>query len=219
MEYAYGNWFLVIILSGLFIWFAYDSFRPKNKIDWMTFGTFSAFVIALFTEMYGFPLTIYLLSSWFGNRFPQINFSHNSGHLWQDLFGIQGDPHFTFLHIVSYIFIIAGLILLGNSWKVLYSAKKHNRFAINGPYKYIRHPQYTSFLLIILGFLTQWPTIPTLIMAPILAIMYIGLAKKEEHEMIAKFTGYSSYEKRTPAFIPSLRGLFNLTKQTLWNTQ
>lgn len=218
MEYGYGNWLFVIVISGLFIWFAYDAFKPKERIDWTSFGAFSAFIIALFTEMYGFPLTIYLLTSWFGNKFPQINFSHNSGHLWQDLLGITGDPHFSLLHIISYAFIIVGLMVIGKSWSVLYSAKKRKMFAITGPYHYLRHPQYAGFLLVIIGFLMQWPTIPTLIMAPILTFMYLRLAKKEEEDMSAKYLGYLSYKRRVPAFIPSIRGITDFTKQ-IWNTK
>ncbi len=210
MEYAYGNWILVIALSGLFIWFAYDAFKPKTGIDWRSFGAFSAFIIALFTEMYGFPLTIYLLSSWLGDRFPQINFSHNSGHLWEDLLGNKGDPHFSILHILSYVLIIGGVILISASWKILYQATKKHTIAVKGPYKYIRHPQYVGFVVIILGFLMQWPTLPTLIMAPILIVMYIKLAGKEERSVSAAFPNYQSYCKSTPAFIPSAKKILTM---------
>lgn len=207
MEYGYGNWLIAILLSGLFIWFAYNAFKPKTGVDWRSFGAFSAFIIALFTEMYGFPLTIYLLSSWLGNRFPQINFSHNSGHLWEDLLGNTGDPHFSILHILSYILIIGGLILISASWKMLYQATKNQTIAKTGPYKYIRHPQYVGFIIIILGFLMQWPTLLTLIMAPVLIIMYIRLARKEEKEVLQKYPQYQDYLKNTPAFLPSLKSL------------
>lgn len=205
MENAYGNWLLVIMMSGFFLWFAYDAFKPKTKIDWRSFGAFSAFIIALFTEMYGFPLTIYLLTSWLGNKFPQINFSHNSGHLWEDLLGNSGDPHFSFLHILSYAFIIGGLVLIGASWKILYQAVKKNTIAKSGPYKFVRHPQYIGFVIIILGFLMQWPTLPTLIMAPILTVMYVRLARKEEKEILQKYPEYQNYFENTPAFLPSVK--------------
>ncbi len=208
MEYGYGNWILAVALSGLFLWFAYDAFKPKTGIDWRVFGAFSAFIIALFTEMYGFPLTIYLLSSWLGNRFPQINFSHNSGHLWEDLLGNKGDPHFSILHMLSYVLIIGGLILISASWKILYQATKSHTVAKTGPYKYIRHPQYVGFVIIIFGFLVQWPTLPTLIMAPVLIVMYLKLARKEENDVAKKYPLYQSYLKNTPAFIPSIKKIF-----------
>lgn len=207
MEYAYGNWFVAITLSVVFILFTYESFKPKTRVDWRSFGAFSAFIIALFTEMYGFPLTIYLLSSWLGNRFPQINFSHNSGHLWEDLLGNTGDPHFSILHMLSYVLIIGGLILISASWKILYQATKRQVIAKTGPYKYIRHPQYVGFLVIIFGFLMQWPTLPTLIMAPILTFMYIRLARKEEKEVLLQHPQYKHYLKITPAFLPSFKSI------------
>ena len=42
---------------GAFIFFALSFFKPRTARDWRTFGTFSAFIVALFVEMYGFPLT------------------------------------------------------------------------------------------------------------------------------------------------------------------
>lgn len=205
MDFGYGNWLIVIVFSGLFIWFTYNVFKPKTGVDWRSFGAFSAFIVALFTEMYGFPLTIYLLSSWLGNRFPQINLTHNSGHLWEDLMGNTGDPHFSLLHILSNLLIVGGLILISTSWKILYDATNKHSLAVSGPYKYIRHPQYVGFIVIIFGFLMQWPTLPTLIMAPILIIMYLRLARKEEIEVLQKYPQYKYYLQNTPSFIPSIK--------------
>ena len=166
--YDYGNWFLVLLNVILFGYFLKSSFKPRTKTDWQTFNSFGAFIVALFAEMYGFPLTIYLLTSLFGTRLG-IDFTHDNGHLLNTLLGIKGDPHFSFLHIISYALIIGGFTLLGNAWEVLYKAQKRRRLAQTGIYTYIRHPQYLAFILIIFGFLVQWPTLITLIMAPILA--------------------------------------------------
>lgn len=196
MDYGYNQWFIAIGISALFLWFTFSAFKPKNKTDWKSYGAFSAFVIALFAEMYGFPLTVYLLISWFGNKFPQLNLTHSSGHLWEILLGNKGDPHFSLFHIVSNVLIIGGLFLIADAWKILYNAAKKNSLAVEGPYRYIRHPQYAGFIAIIIGFLLQWPTIPTLLIAPFLIYRYIGLAKSEDQQMLSKFnTKYIQYKK------------------------
>ncbi|PVZ79308.1 isoprenylcysteine carboxyl methyltransferase [Serratia sp. S1B] len=204
MEPAYGLWSLVILNSAIFIMFAFSFFKPNTTRDWRTFGAFSAFVIALFVEMYGFPLTIYLLSGWLQTRFPQLDlFSHNAGHLWSTLLGEKGDPHFGILHIASYIFLGFGFYLLSTAWNVLYHAQLQHTLATSGLYARIRHPQYVAFVMILLGFLLQWPTLLTLLMFPVLLIMYGRLAMTEEAEMHKQFGSiYDSYTQKTPRFIP-----------------
>lgn len=203
----YGLWQLVIVNSLIILIFAFSFFQPQTKRDWRTFGAFSAFVVALFTEMYGFPLTIYLLSGWLTSRFPEINwFTHESSHLLQTLLGWSGDIHFSPLHIISDILVLGGLILLAVSWKVLYSAQQNFKIACRGPYSKIRHPQYAAFIVIMVGFLVQWPTLPTLLMFPVLVWLYIRLARREEKEALAMFgEQYAQYAKNTPRFIPELR--------------
>lgn len=154
---AYGLWILVILNSAIFIIFAFSFTKPKTSCDWRSFGAFSAFIVALFTEMYGFPLTLYLLSGWLGSRFPQFDiFSHNAGHLWHTLLGLKGDPHFDIFHILSNVLIFGGFILLASAWEKLYRAQRENKLATSGPYAYLRHPQYVAFILIMFGFLLQW---------------------------------------------------------------
>lgn len=204
---AYGLWFLVIINAAVFIIFAFSFAPPRSARDWRSFGAFSAFLIALFTEMYGFPLTIYLLSGWLGNLNPGVDLlSHNNGHLWETLLGWKGDPHLNPLHLLSYIFIGGGFILLANAWGVLYKAQRSHRLATTGPYARLRHPQYVGFVLIMLGFLVQWPTLITLVMFPILVTMYGRLAKREEKEALKEFGDvYVRYAAHTPAFFPHLK--------------
>ncbi len=203
---AYGLWSLVVINSLVFIIFAFSFTHPKSPRDWRSFGAFSAFIVALFTEMYGFPLTIYLISGWLASRYPGVDFlSHDAGHLLETLFGWRGNPHFGPFHLLSTLLIGGGFILLASAWKVLYKAQQEANLAVRGPYAYIRHPQYVAFILIMFGFLLQWPTLPTLLMFPVLVWMYIRLARREEADVVAEFDEqYGDYAARTPAFIPSI---------------
>ena len=205
-ESGYGLWSLVVINSLVFIIFAFSITKPRTTRDWRTFSAFSALIVALFVEMYGFPLTIYLLSGWLVRKYPGVDFfSHDAGHLLHTLLGWKMNPHFDPLHILSNVLIFAGFILLSAAWKVLYDAQRTKTLATTGPYAYVRHPQYDGFILIMLGFLFQWPTLITLIMFPILVVMYVKLAKREEREVLAKFgEPYGRYMAATPAFVPRL---------------
>src|SRR6516165_5979446 len=185
---GYGLWSLVIVNSVIFILFAYTFFKPRTGRDWRSFGAFSAFLVALFTEMYGFPLTIYLLSGWLQSRFPNVDwFSHDAGHLLEMMFGWKTNPHAGPFHILSFIFIGGGFTLISVAWKALYDAQQSRTLATIGPYSYVRHPQYVGFILVMFGFLLQWPTILTLAMFPVLTVMYVRLAKREEREAITAF--------------------------------
>ena len=149
---------------------------------------------------------LYLISGWLVRRYPGLDpFSHDAGHLWNTILGWKGDPHFDPLHLLSNILIFGGFILLSAAWKVLYEAQRTHELATTGPYAYIRHPQYDGFILIMLGFLLQWPTLVTLIMLPVLVTMYVKLARREEREVLAEFgEKYRHYMAITPAFFPRL---------------
>jgi len=213
---AYGLWPLVIINAAVFIIFAFSFAKPRTARDWRSFGAFSAFLVALFTEMYGFPLTIYLLSGWLASHYSGVDLlSHNNGHLWQTLLGWSGNPHFNFLHLLSNVIIAAGFIILGAAWDVLYKAQREHQLATTGLYAYMRHPQYVGFILIMLGFLFQWPTLLTVVMFPILVVMYVRLARREEREALAEFgEAYARYAVHTPAFFPRLQPPEPVSDQT-----
>ena len=203
---AYGSWSLVIVNSAVFILFALSFFRPRSARDWRSFGAFSAFLVALFTEMYGFPLTIYLLSGWLQSKFPGIDWlAHNSGHLPEMLLGWRANPHFGPFHIASFVLIGGGFVLLSRSWIVLYEARTLGALATSGPYARVRHPQYVGFVFVMLGFLVQWPTILTVLMFPVLVAMYVRLARAEESQVSAQFgAAYRRYAAMVPAFIPRM---------------
>lgn len=201
---AYGLWGLAILNAAIFIFFAFSFFKPKTRRDWRSFGAFSAFLIALFAEMYGFPLSIYILSGWLQSRYPDVNWlSHDAGHLLEMLFGWRANPHFGPFHLLSFVLIGAGFILIASAWRVLYAAQRSRTIATSGPYDYVRHPQYMGFILVLTGFLLQWPTLLTLAMYPILVVMYVRLARQEERESRSEFgEAYDRYAASTPALFP-----------------
>ena len=207
---AYGLWSLVIVNSVIFILFAYTFFKPRTPRDWRSFSAFSAFLVALFAEMYGFPLTIYFLSGWLQSRYPDVDwFSHDAGHLLEMMFGWKTNPHAGPFHILSFVFIGGGFILISAAWKVLYDAQKTGSLATTGPYSYVRHPQYVGFILVMFGFLLQWPTILTLAMFPVLTVMYVRLARTEENDARVAFgDAYERYAAEVPGFIPRLSRIF-----------
>ena len=174
---AYGLWTLVVINSLVFIVFALSFAKPQTSRDWRSFGAFSGFIVALFAEMYSYPLTIYLLSGWLATRFPGVDFlSHDAGHLLEMMFGSRANPHWGPFHLLSYAFIFGGFWLLAAAWPVLYRHQRQGTLATTGVYARIRHPQYVGFVMIMFGFLLQWPTIVTLAMFPVLFAIWKPIA-------------------------------------------
>nr|WP_089851953.1 isoprenylcysteine carboxylmethyltransferase family protein [Salipiger marinus] len=205
---SYGLWLLVFINSAVFIIFAFSFFKPQTSRDWRSFGAFSAFVLALFTEMYGFPLTIFVLSGWLQSTWPDIDWlAHDSGHLPEMMFGWKSNPHFGPFHLMSFALIGGGFWLISVAWHHLWNAQRQGRLAVTGPYARIRHPQYVGFILVMLGFLVQWPTILTLAMFPVLVWMYVRLARSEEADTRARFGQvYEQYAQSVPSFFPRFAG-------------
>lgn len=203
-QYSYGLWGAVLFNILVFGGFVYLAFKPQTKKDWRTLGAFTSFLVALFAEMFGFPLTIYILTSILGNKYPVLDpFTHLNGHLWVAFAG-GSEFVYSILHPLSNIFIFAGISIIAIGWKGIHSG--NGELVTSGIYKYVRHPQYSGFIVIILGFLIQWPTIITIIMAPVLAIMYLRLSKKEEKVMIEEFGDeYLEYMGAVPRFIPTIR--------------
>ncbi len=201
---GYGLWLLAAINAAFFIFFAWNFYKPLNARDWRSFGLFSAFVVALFAEMYGFPLTIFLFSGWLTSKLPEVNWlTHDAGHLLEMMFGWRVNPHFGPFHMASFVLIGGGFWLLSVAWPPLYRAQREQRVAVEGPYARIRHPQYVGFVLIMTGFLFQWPTLLTLAMYPILIWVYARLASAEEKESLRRFGDeYRDYMALVPRFIP-----------------
>jgi len=211
---GYGLWGLAVINAAIFILFAFSFFKPRTPRDWRSFGAFSAFLVALFAEMYGFPLTIYLFSGWLQSRLPGIDwFSHDAGHLLEMMFGWKVNPHFGPFHLASFVLIGGGFWIISSGWKLLHAAQQEHKLATGGIYARMRHPQYVGFILVMFGFLLQWPTLLTLAMFPVLVVMYVRLARHEEQDALREYGGeYRRYMAHVPGFFPHLRQPADLTE-------
>lgn len=205
---GYGLWTLAFLNSAFFIFFAWSFYKPLNARDWRSFGLFSAFLVALFAEMYGFPLTLFLLSGWLTAQFPEVNWlTHDAGHVFEMMFGWRINPHFGPFHMASFVLVGGGFWLLSTAWPVLYHAQREGRVAQEGPYARLRHPQYAGFFLIMTGFLLQWPTLLTLAMYPVLVWVYARLAIAEERDSLVRFGDeYRRYMAQIPRFFPRRAG-------------
>lgn len=205
ISYAYGFWTLVVVNVVLFLFFIMSFIAPVKKREWRSMGVTTAFIIALFTEMYGFPLTIYILTAVLGAKYPVLNpFAHASGHLWVTFLG-GGAATLTLIHIVSDGLMFTGFVIMSSGWRKVHGAK--GALVTNGVYGYVRHPQYSGLILVTIGLLIQWPTIITALMWPVLILAYYRLSKKEEDDMEKEFgAAYRDYKEKTPMFIPRIAG-------------
>ncbi len=196
---AGGAWGLTAVMVVITSWVLYRYLAPKGWREWSRAGIVQAFIIALYAEMYGFPLTLYLVTGFFGIDIPIL---HNSGHLWAALFN-WGDLGALVEMLIGYTFVFLGISILIEGWREVYIATRDKRLATEGLYGVVRHPQYTGIFLAIFGQLIHWPTIPTLVIFPIMVWAYYRLSLREEKQMIKQFgKRYEDYMKNRPMFMP-----------------
>lgn len=192
-------WVLAILMIVVASWIFYRFAAPKRWRDWTGAGLVQAFIIALYAEMYGFPLTLYVLTSVLGVDIP---FANISGHLWATLLG-YGAVGAMIEMALGYVFVIFGIVLLARSWRDVYRASRENRLVTTGTYAVVRHPQYLGIFVALFGQLIHWPTILTLALFPFIVVAYVHLAKKEERELLQRFgEAYATYQRQVPMFLP-----------------
>lgn len=209
MTEQYGDFlqywpYALLIIVGT-SWALYHFVAPSNWREWVGAGLLQAFIIALYAEMYGFPLTIYLLAGFLGLKIPLV---HTSGHLWETLlgYGPGGAPLEMALGIGV---MLPGLLLIVKGWVKIYFADGH--LVSSGVYRLMRHPQYAGIFLVILGQLIHWPTILTLLLSPFIVAVYIRLAQREERHLLERFgNAYRDYRKGVPMFVPRLATLWSV---------
>lgn len=190
-------WPYAVLMIAIASWGLYHFMAPANGREWAGAGLVQAFIIALYAEMYGFPLTIYTLTTFLPINIPLL---HNSGHLWATLLGYGENGHVIEM-LAGSIFIVTGLVMIMRGWVRIYFAK--GSLTTDGIYELLRHPQYTGIFLAVVGQLIHWPTIPTLLLSPVIIWLYARLAKREERYLLEKFgDAYREYHQRVPMFLP-----------------
>ncbi len=210
-EYAYGSWGVVItmVLISAFVIFRY--LPAKTRLGKRSGGALIAFILALFAEMYGFPLTIYLLGHFVGIKVP---LDHVSGHLLGDLITWVGiGSGWLIVMLLSNALLLSGLLLIMEGWKLVY--RSEGDLVTDGVYAHMRHPQYTGIFVITVAFMIQWPTLVTVVLWPFVITMYVRLARSEESEVLAEFPEqYAAYQRRVPMFFPRLGRSWRLVSES-----
>jgi protein-S-isoprenylcysteine O-methyltransferase Ste14 len=205
-----GAWGLAIVMILIASWVFYRYFAPKGWREWAGAGLVQAFIIALYAEMYGFPLTIYLLV-----RFFHLDRSGLNANVWSTLLGM-GDTGMMISMLIGYVLLFFGIGLFIGGWRELYRAHREGRLATEGLYGLVRHPQYTGLFVALFGEgVVHWPTVFSVTLFPIIVLAYIRLAHREERDMIGKFRDrYEQYRRRVPMFFPGRGGWHRLIEQS-----
>ena len=193
-----GMWAIALIVIVVVSWLFYRYFAPRSWREWAGAGLVQAFIIALYAEMYGFPLTIYLLA-----RFTGLDREYISANLWSTLLGV-GETGMLISMLAGYSLLFVGVGMFLHGWRQIYRARHEHRLVTDGLYRFVRHPQYTGLFLALFGEgVVHWPTLFSVDLFPVIVFAYYRLARNEERRLLEEFGDeYRAYRHRVPMFIP-----------------
>lgn len=204
-----GIWILALIMIVLVSWYLYKYLAPKSWHEWAGAGVVQAFIIALYAEMYGFPLTIYLLA-----RFGGLDRTELNANLWSSLLGM-GETGMMISMVLGYFLLFVGIGLFFQGWRQVYKAQQQGVLVTDGLYALARHPQYTGLFIALFGEgIVHWPTLFSVALFPLIVFIYYRLSLREERKVLAEFGDeYRAYKKRVPMFIPRREQWKSFVKQ------
>jgi protein-S-isoprenylcysteine O-methyltransferase Ste14 len=109
------------------------------------------------------------------------------------------------LFMAGGVFGIAGAVVLGRNRTAFPRPRVNSEFIQKGIYARVRHPLYTSVMLVSLGWALMWQSGSALIMGLALIPFFYAKTKREEEWLREKFPPYADYIKRVPRFLPRWR--------------
>lgn len=172
-----------LILSIPLILLSWKSLKRKRSHGFYRFFSWEAILV----------LFIFKVEFWFYNPL-----SINQIFSWILLFS-------------SVWFVLAGIITLKKKGKQqnirqdenLYAFEKTSELVTEGIYKYIRHPLYSSLLILTWGIYLKQPDLILIFVAAFASVLLYLTARADENECISYFgKSYQKYMKKTKRFIP-----------------